>query len=124
MVAAAAGRRTAGGVAASFAQRADTRLTVGDPVGREVVSVAPSGPLMSNVSRPKAEQQAARDASVGVPLRVLLRAVVGCFLRNRDVMRMTLSGTRCRNLNETRFRTQFLDGWRAAISHSGAKPSN
>ena len=50
---------------------------------------------------------------------VIVGAVIGCFLRNGNVMRMTLSDARGCNLDESRFRTQFLDRVGSAIPHAG-----
>ena len=51
-------------------------------------------------------------------------AVVGCFLRNCNVMGVAFSHTRCGDLDESRFRPQFFDRSGAAISHACPKPSD
>ncbi len=49
-----------------------------------------------------------------------LRTVIWRFLRNNDVMRMTLPYTGCGNLEEPGLAAEFLDSFSSAISHSGS----
>src|SRR5687768_15708632 len=55
---------------------------------------------------------------------VVLGAVVGRFLRDRNVMGVVLPHGGGRDLNEPRVRTQLLNGFGSAISHSGSETSD
>ena len=47
----------------------------------------------------------------------IVRAIIWRFLRNGDVMRMTLPYTRRRNLDKSRFASELFDRMCAAVSH-------
>src|SRR4029078_2054887 len=51
-------------------------------------------------------------------------AVVRRFLRDCDVMRMTLPNARRRDLYELRFRSQFFDRLCAAVAHPGPQSTD
>src|SRR5438105_1488618 len=60
------------------------------------------------------------SASLAVVRRSVIRgSVIRRFLRDKDVMRMTLLHRRGAHLNEAGAGAQILDGPRAAVPHAG-----
>ena len=53
-------------------------------------------------------------------VRGIIRTVVWCFLRDRDVMGVAFLDTGCRNLDKPRFLAQLVDGGCPTIAHSGS----
>ena len=53
-------------------------------------------------------------------LSLLLYAVIRCFLRNMNVMRMRFFEGCCRNLDKSSVFLQQINGRRSAISHTGS----
>ena len=53
-------------------------------------------------------------------VRGVVRTVVWCFLRNRDVMGVAFLDTGCRNLDKSRFLAQLVNSGCPTVAHSGS----
>src|SRR6185436_6760670 len=64
------------------------------------------------------------ELEYGGLLVVLFDPIIGCFLRDLDVVRVALAQAGAGLADETRFDWKFGDRCRAEVSHSGAQAAN